>query len=165
LIVHWPAGIPERQRGTIVQVDAGHVIDIFPTCLEAAQARHPAKFQDHPVLPLEGTSLLPAVRGEKSNLAERVLYWERAGNEAVRQGPWKLVRSFLPTEGTQKTTDQKPHWKAWKLYRVDLDPGETNDLAAKHPERVRAMVELHQAWAKRVGVVPRDKIAVMQQEK
>jgi arylsulfatase len=51
------------------------------------------------------------------------------------------------------------------LYRVDLDPGETNDLAAKHPERVRAMVELHQAWAKRVGVVPRDKIAVMQQEK
>jgi arylsulfatase len=163
LIVHWPAGIPEKQRGTIVHGGAGHVIDIFPTCLDAAQANHPEKFKDDPVLPLEGTSLLPAVCGEKSNLADRVLYWERAGNEAVRQGPWKLVRSFLPTEGN-KTLNQPPRWKAWELYRVDIDPGETNDLAAKHPERVREMIQAHQAWAKRVGVVPRDKIEALQQE-
>jgi arylsulfatase len=163
LIVHWPAGLPPKQRGAIVHGGAGHVIDIFPTCLDAVQAQHPEKFKDHPVLPLEGTSLLPAVRGEKSNLADRVLCWERAGNEAVRQGEWKLVRSFLPTEGN-KASEQPPRWKEWELYRVDSDPGETNDLAAKHPKLVREMVQVYQAWAKRVGVVPRATIAALQQQ-
>ncbi len=164
LIVHWPAGIPEKQRGKIRHDGAGHVIDIFPTCLDVAQGKHPEKLRDQAVLPLEGVSLLPAVRGEKSNLAERNLYWERAGNEAVRQGHWKLVRSFSHAEDGKKV-DGPPRWGAWELYRVDVDPGETNDLAAKEPKLVQEMIRLHQAWAKRVGVVPRDQIVALQNSK
>ncbi len=164
LIVHWLAGIPEKQRGQIVHVGAGHVIDIFPTCLDAAQAKHPEKFHNQAVLPLEGVSLLPTVRGEKSNLAERILYWERAGNEAVRQGHWKLVRSFSHAEDGKKV-DGPPRWGPWELYRVDVDPGETNDLAAKEPKLVQEMIRLHQAWSKRVGVMPRDQIVALQNSK
>ncbi|MFN4260823.1 MAG: arylsulfatase [Gemmataceae bacterium] len=163
LIVHWPGGIPEKQRGKILHDGAGHVIDIFPTCLEAAQGKHPDKLRDQAVLPLEGVSLLPTVRGEKSNLASRTLYWERAGNEAVRQGQWKLVRSFFSPQGEgQVAKNDRIYWGSWELYRVDVDPGETNDLAAKEPERVQEMIRLHQAWANRVGVVPRDRIAELQ---
>ena len=38
------------------------------------------------------------------------------------------------------------------------DPGETNDLAASQPERVKTMQSQFEAWAKRVGVVPHEKI-------
>ena len=38
------------------------------------------------------------------------------------------------------------------------DRTEMNDLAAKHPDRVRAMENLYAGWAARCGVIPRDKI-------
>jgi arylsulfatase len=33
-----------------------------------------------------------------------------------------------------------------------------HDLAEQNPERVRAMTEQYQAWAKRCGVIPRETI-------
>ena len=42
----------------------------------------------------------------------------------MRQGPWKLVSAKLGR---------------WELYNIDEDRTELNDLAAKHPERVKAM--------------------------
>ena len=61
-IAHWPAGIPASQRGTIVTGPA-HIMDLFPTCLAAATAKHPHTFAGHAVQPLEGASLLPALQG------------------------------------------------------------------------------------------------------
>ena len=45
-------------------------------------------------------------------------------DRALRQGPWKLVSAKLGR---------------WELYNLDEDRSELNDLAAKHPERVKAM--------------------------
>jgi arylsulfatase len=73
LIAHWPAGIPASQRGKIVTGPA-HIMDVFPTCLDAAAAKHPRTFANHPVQPLEGISLLPALRGE-SPFPTRSLVW------------------------------------------------------------------------------------------
>ncbi len=61
LIARWPAGI--KNHGTIIPA-VGHVIDLMPTCLELAKFIYPAKFHDRRLLPLEGKSLLPALRGE-----------------------------------------------------------------------------------------------------
>lgn len=159
LIVHWPAGIPPKQRGQIVHAGAGHVIDIFPTCLDAAQAQLSNNLRGRVVQPLEGVSLLPTIRGETSSLGERVLYWERAGNEAVRRGVWKAVRSFYGAQAEGQVGYRgEPQWGPWELYRVGTDPGETNNLASQEPERLRELVNLHAEWAQRVGVVPRDQI-------
>jgi arylsulfatase len=129
LIARWPAGI--GARGALTDA-VGHVIDLVPTFVELAGAG--ARPQ---LAPLEGTSLVPALRG--GALAERTLAWEHEGNRALRRGRWKLVASF---------------GGPWELYDLEADRTETRDRAAEEPERVRELAAAWEAWARRVGVVP-----------
>ena len=64
----------------------------------------------------------------------------------MRIGKWKLVREYP---------------KAWELYDMEADRTETNDLAARHPDRVADMQRQYDAWAARCGVLPRDKIVAL----
>jgi arylsulfatase A-like enzyme len=71
-------------------------------------------------------NMLPALLGEKHHQPLRdhlVMQANGSRTLAVRKGPWKL----LP--GPQ-------------LYNLSADPGETNNLAAQHPEVVRDLSEL-----------------------
>jgi arylsulfatase A-like enzyme len=157
-IAHWPDGIPAAQRGKIVSGPA-HIMDVFPTCLAAAAAKHPATFAGHAVQPLEGTSMVPALRGDVATLAmDRPLFWERMGNEAMRQGDWKLVRGYGPAGENGGIATTGPRTGEWELYNTSTDPGETRNLAPTEPQRLQTMQTQHQAWAKRVGVVPREDI-------
>ncbi|MDZ7617768.1 MAG: arylsulfatase [Patescibacteria group bacterium] len=134
LLVRWPAGI--RQGGKMVG-EVGHVMDIVPTCLELARVRYPAAYQARPIPPLEGRSLVPLLSGQART--PETLYWEHAGNRAVRDGKWKLVAR---------------HGGAWELYDMEADRTETTDLAARFPAVVQSMSEAYAVWAKRVGVLP-----------
>lgn len=164
LIAHWPNGIAPEQRGRIV-AEVGHVIDIHATCLDAARTQHPKSFRDQDVLATEGLSLLPTLRGTGTIPADRVLCWERMGNEAVRQGRWKLVRAYGAVTEDGNITETGPRTGEWELYDTTSDPGETTNLAAQHPERVQSMDRLFDAWAERVGVVPREEIVKLMQTK
>lgn len=157
LIAHWPKGIAPEQRGRIV-ADVGHVIDIHATCLDAARTRQPTVFRDQKVLPVEGLSLLPAIRGTGVIPSDRVLCWERMGNEAVRQGGWKLVRAYGSGAEDGDISATGPRSGDWELYDTTTDPGETTNLAGQHPERVKSLIRLYETWAPRVGVVPREEI-------
>ena len=87
----------------------------------------------------DGISLLPALTGQREQAEHDYLYWEfheKGGKVAVRQGPWKAVRTDYLA---------KPNGPL-EVYRLDRDPGETIDLAAEHPEKVRELeVLLRQA--------------------
>lgn len=157
LIAHWPKGIAREQRGRVIG-DVGHVIDIHATCLDAALTRQPQSFRDYEVLPPEGVSLLPSLRGLGAIPADRVLCWERMGNQAVRQGGWKLVRAYGAVTEDGNITSTGPRTGEWELYDTTTDPGETMNLAARYPERVTSMTRLFETWAARVGVVPRETI-------
>lgn len=134
LIAHWPAKI----KKPAITPAIGHVIDILPTCLEAAGAEPLKKLGDKDLQPVEGKSLLPIFTGAAPEVHD-VVYWEHEGNRAVRQGKWKLVAQ---------------HKKEWELYDMLADRSELNNLAAKNPEKVKELTDLWDAWAKRVGVVP-----------
>lgn len=163
LIAHWPKGIAPQQRGRLV-ADVGHVIDIHATCLDAAGTRQPSSFRDHNVLPPEGVSLLPTIRGEETIPTDRVLCWERMGNQAVRQGRWKLVRGYGSGAEDGNVAQSGPRTGEWELFDTSADPGETNNLAAQHPDRVESLTRLFEAWAARVGVVPREEIVKLMQK-
>jgi len=134
LIVRWPAVF--RQGGRMTD-QVGHVIDLVPTCLEVARIRYPSSYQGRNLLPLEGRSLAPSLRG--ATLAGTKLFWEHAGNRAVRDGKWKLVAQ---------------HRGAWELYDMEADRTETTDLAKQFPIVVQNMSESYAAWAKRCNVLP-----------
>ena len=130
LVAHWPAGIKRRNA---IDHQPAHVIVLMPTCVELAKASYPASMP-----PMEGRSLVPALAGKP--VKRDAIYWEHEGNRAIRIGKWKAVAV-------------EPAGK-WELYDMEADRTEMNDLAARHPERVKSMVRQWEQWAKRSNVVP-----------
>lgn len=137
LIVHWPAGVAAARRGRI-ETQPGQLTDLLATCVDVAGARYPAEFSGQRIHPPEGVSLRAAIDGRVPP-ADRPLFWEHEGNRAVRVGSWKLVSRF-PGD--------------WELYDLATDRAEQRDVAGRHPERVREMAALYDAWARRIGVLP-----------
>jgi arylsulfatase len=137
LIAAWPGRI--RKPGSFTD-STGHVIDLMATCCDAAGVSYPKTFQGRTITPLEGRSLVPLIEGRPKENHPR-LFWEHEGNQAVREGRWKLVRL---------------HEKPWELYDIEADRTELHDLAAKEPAVVARLSEQYAAWMKRVGALPYD---------
>lgn len=137
LIAHWPQGISPSRNGKW-EAQTGHVIDIMATVADVGGATYPKEFNGKPITPLQGTSLRPAFDGKSINRTQPI-FWEHEENRAVRDGDWKLV-----------AVADKP----WRLYNLKTDRTEQNDLAAKQPERVKAMTAQWDAWAARSQVLP-----------
>ena len=90
-------------------------------------------------------SLVPAFDGRP--IRREALYWEHERNCAIRVGRWKLVgKGVLGPEG--------PQVDRWELYDIDADRSELNNLAQKHPERVRKMSQMYLEYARRTDVLP-----------
>lgn len=154
-IAHWPARIP---AGTMNAQRYAHVKDILPTLLEAAGAKPLIR----EALPLSGRSFLHSLL-DPQRVDNETLYFERLGNEAVRDGRWKLVRFYNDLRDYNSQTKRGPgsgvRSGVWELFDLETDPNETRDLAAQQPERVGALAAQWSDWARRVGVIPREEIA------
>lgn len=138
LIVHWPAAL--THEGTVWH--APHQLpDVMATVLDATGVSYPETFLGRDVLPLEGVSMLPTLRGGEA--ADRTLFWEHEGNAAVRRGRWKLVRK---------------HPGHWELYDMVTDRTELHDLSGEHPHIVDDLARTYAAWAKRCGIIPREQV-------
>ena len=138
LIVHWPRGIPESRRGTTVDVPA-HVIDLVPTCMAVAGAKHPSESDEVSWKKPSGISLLPTFATGTCDRVEPI-YFEHEGNRAVRDGDWKLVAAGPASD--------------WELYNIAKDRGETKDLAAVNGDRVKNMSQAWESWAHKSGAKP-----------
>jgi arylsulfatase A-like enzyme len=128
LVVHWPAGIKARGQ---LRHDPTHMIDFVPTVLELAGSKHPETWNGRPVPPPPGQSLVPAFAADNA-VQHPYLWWLHDGHRAIRRGDWKLV------------ADRD---RPWELYNLAVDRGESNDLAAEHPERVAELAAFWQARA------------------
>ncbi len=131
-IVYWPAGL-KAKPGSIHHQPA-HIIDLLPTAVSVAGAQYKGK------LPLPGRDLVAQI---DHGAGRRTLFFEHQGNRAVRFGKWKLV-----------ALDDQP----WELYDFTVDRIESNDLAKKHPERVKKLSAAWDEWgaANQVTPLPRD---------
>lgn len=117
--------------------ETGHIIDIFPTCLEIASIVYPSTFRQQQVK-LSGISLLPAIQHKK--LAPRDLFFEHQSSCAIISNGWKLVRE----NGNQP----------WELINLANDPFETHNLATQHPDIVKELEEKWMRWAEQQHVFP-----------
>ena len=124
LIVHWPAGITAKNE---LRHTPSHVIDIVPTVLELAGLEKPEEWNNKPLPPAPGHSLVPAFAKDVT-IARDCLWWFHEGHRAIRAGDWKLVAA---------------KGDPWALYDMKTDRAEQHDLAAKMPEKVK---ELEQTW-------------------
>jgi arylsulfatase A-like enzyme len=87
--------------------------DFLPTACDLAGVETPKG--------LDGISILPTLTGQGKQAEHAFLYWEfhEGGSiQAVRHKQWKAIR---------------PLGKPLQLYDVAADPGEKDEVAAKHP--------------------------------
>jgi len=116
-----------------IRHDVGHFIDVMPTLLEVAGGEYPRDHGGRALVPMQGTSLVPVLRGGKLQRQEP-LFWQWGNGRAVYQDGWKVVaRGNSP----------------WELYDLRGNRTETEDLAARHPERVADLSALYDAWLNR----------------
>lgn len=122
-IACWPGSIAPGARSH--QTVLG--MDLMPTLAAMGQAPIPAG------LDLDGLNLLPHLLSAQA-LPERTLCWEFKGRMALRQGPWKLVRTGDKTQ----------------LFQLDQDPAEEHDQSESQPERAQQLTEELDAWYRSV---------------
>jgi len=121
-----------------------HVADIMPTLLEIAGASYPKTYEGRELPGLMGKSWGKVLAGQavSPRTDQDYLAWEIFGNHALRQGDWK-IRWEYKSIGTGN----------WELYNVEADPTERHNLAAEHPDKLKAMLALWDDYVRKNNVI------------
>ena len=151
MVVHWPKGIAAHGE---VRSQWHHVIDIAPTILEAAHLPEPTSVNGTPQTPIEGVSLLYSFADAKAADRHLTQYFEIFGNRAVYSDGW------LAGTVHRAAWEMKPRAALendrWELYDTQSDFSLANDLAAKHPEKLKELQGLFLKEAVKYSVLPLD---------
>lgn len=129
LVIRWP-GVTRAGSESDQPVIT---MDLCATVLEATGAAPAGGAPD-------GLSLLPLLRDPGTRLHRTALFWHyphyhpggATPYAAIRDGDWKLVQHFETGRN--------------ELFHLREDPGEANDLAAQHPDRVMELARRLFDW-------------------
>ncbi len=135
-IMSWPGRIPV---GSVCD-RLSATIDLLPTIAALAGAPLPAR-------PIDGVDIVPLLEGRGGASPRRTYYYYYGGHlNGVRRDAWKLVfpHEYRSQRGVEPGADGHPGPYgqgecALELYDLEADPGETTDLAQRHPELVREL--------------------------
>lgn len=132
-ILCWPGHIkPGVYDQPVIQ------LDLHSTALAAAGVDPKKEWQ------LESVNLLPFLSGDKPGSPHNALFWRFGQQMAVRSGDFKLVRYDLNADTLTGRNNQGV--TAPRLYNLRTDIGETSDLAAELPGKVRELQSKWDAW-------------------
>ena len=133
-ILSWPGHVKPGVFGLpVIQIDA------HATALAVAGLTpQPEAWK------LDGVNLLPFLSGEKTSAPHDALYWRFGEQMAIRAGDYKLVR--YDNNADTLTGKNNQGVTAAMLYNLASDPGETRDLAATMPDKVKALQAKWDAW-------------------
>lgn len=129
-IANWSGTI---QPGTVCQHLVGFV-DLLPTIAELTG--------DPLNSPIDGVSFAASLRHPQGAAPRSIMLQHHTG-QVIREGHWKLIRhlgsgGFSPP----RKESAEPQGPQGQLYRLDRDPGETENLWLEEPQRVERMLQL-----------------------
>ena len=138
LIVTWPKGI--KAKGEI-RNQYGFLTDIMATALEATGTQFLPEIDGVKQMPIDGISLVYSFDNAAAPSARTEQYYEQLGNRAMYKDGWKAVTihgNRMPWVIAGTFPFDKD---VWELYNLNEDFSETNDLAAKNPDKARGAEE------------------------
>ncbi|HUO48900.1 MAG TPA: arylsulfatase [Acidimicrobiales bacterium] len=157
-IVSWPARLAACAGEARRQY--AHAVDVLPTILDLVGIAPPDTIDYVPQTHFDGMSQAPlfVAGGIDAPAVRTTQHFEMLGSRAIYHQGWKAV-TFHPVgplydDGLEINAPFEED--VWELYHVAEDASECHDVAAEHPERVAAMVELWWEQARRNDVLPLD---------
>jgi arylsulfatase A-like enzyme len=123
-IAQWKGKIPAGKTYDLPVMN----LDVLPTAIIAAGGKPEASWQ------LDGVDLMPYLTGASTARPHQTLYWRFGPQWAIRDGDMKLVVS--------KGGSGQP-----ELYNLATDIGESKNLAAGQPEKVKELQAMWDKWS------------------
>jgi arylsulfatase A-like enzyme len=122
-IAQWKGKIPAGKTYDFPVMN----LDVLPTAIVAAGGKPEASWQ------LDGVDLMPYLTGAETGRPHPTLYWRFGPQWAIRDGDMKLVVS---NGGSGRP----------ELYNLATDIGESKNLAASQPEKVKELQAMFNKW-------------------
>jgi arylsulfatase A-like enzyme len=161
MAISWPKRIKDAGG---IRWQFHHVIDIVPTILEAAGIEAPDTVDGIPQKPIEGVSMVYTF--DKANAdapsKRQTQYFEMLGLRGIYHDGWMASTTppFVPWAAFQGLPQNAPkdilNGYNWELYKLDDDPTQYNDVAAKYPEKLAEMKKIFMEEAAKYDVLPLD---------
>ena len=157
MAVSWPGHIADVGG---LRHQFHHIIDVVPTILEAAGIHAPDSVDGIKQSPIEGVSFAYTFDKANANAPSRhkTQYFEMMGDHAIYSDGWiastKVIRP--PWEVVGPVNPDPLNNVTWELYDVTKDWTQSDDVAAKNPEKLKEMKELFLSEAKKYQVLPLD---------
>ena len=157
MAISWPARIKDKGG---LREQFSHVIDIVPTILEATGIPAPETVDGIKQAPIEGTSLAYTFDKENAKAPSRhkTQYFEMFGQWALYHEGWLLSTKVnrAPWEAFGAANPDPLNNQVLELYDLNKDFSQSQNIAAKHPDKVKEMKEMFIAEARKYQVFPMD---------
>ena len=152
LVVSWPGHIHD---GGSTRSQYEHLIDVFPTILDAAHVAQPRMVNGVEQQAVDGTSFLDTLADASAPERHTQQYFEMHGNRSMYDRGWVAAqRSGILPWGAPPASVPPP--LPWELYDLDHDYSEARDLAATRPDRLAQLTREFDEAAARNHVFPID---------
>ena len=157
MVVSWPSRIKDKGglRDQFI-----HVIDVVPTILEAAGITAPEMVDGILQAPIEGTSFAYTFDAANAKAPSRhtTQYFEMMGQWALYDDGWLLSTKVnrAPWEAFGPANTNPLDNQTFELYDLRKSFNQTDDLAAKYPEKVAEMRQKFVGEAQKYHVFPLD---------
>ncbi|MEW6352395.1 MAG: arylsulfatase [Thermodesulfobacteriota bacterium] len=154
--ISWPKVIKDKGG---IRNQFHHVIDIVPTVLEAAGIHAPELVDGIKQSPIEGVSMMYTFdkNNENAPSTHKTQYFEMFGDHAIYHDGWiastKVIRPPWVTFGP---ANLDPAGTTWELYDLRNDWTQSEDVADKHPLKLKEMQVLFWLEAEKYQVMPLD---------
>jgi arylsulfatase A-like enzyme len=151
MVMHWPNGI--KAKGEVRQ-QFHHVIDVAPTALEATKIPQPKTVDGIKQRPMDGVSMLYSADAPKAKDTRTTQYFEMFANRAIYHEGWvAATRHSIPWIMAPLPPVKDD---VWELYNVDEDFSQSENLAAKNPDKLKELLAVFDKEGVRNHVFPID---------
>jgi arylsulfatase A-like enzyme len=155
MAIRWPAKI---KHDATPRAQFHHCNDVVPTIYEVLGITPPLEVNGIPQDPIDGVSFAYTFDDPKAKGQLLTQYFEIMGSRSIYHDGW-MASAFGPRApwdtgippGIREWTPDKD---VWELYNLDDDWTQSNDLAAKMPEKVAQMKDIFLIEATRNKVLP-----------
>ncbi len=154
MVISWPAKIKHDDK---VRPQFTHVNDIAATIYDILDITPPEFYNGVPQDDLDGHSFANSFNNVDAKSLTTTQYFELMGSRGIFKEGW-FAGTFGPrvpwSAKASRLKGWDPNKDIWELYNINEDYSQSNDLAKKHPEKLKEMQDAFSVEAAKNKVYP-----------